>query len=243
MQKLSNKCDNTSLNFTENRLKIGVIGFRGKLGSAILQAAQDLDTERLSAREIPDLIESKIWIYAGLSSSLVNWVKKALSLQARLVIGTTALSESDWKVMSDASKEIPVFYSPNFSLGMSLIKKFAKELAKKFYRNADIDLIETHHATKKDAPSGSALWIAKELEELGRSCEIHSLRTGKVVGIHTLQFNTDEEKITLSHEAHSRLSFGRGALEAAHFLQNQTKGLYGMEDLLEKALLKDNGAQ
>ena len=155
----------------------------------------------------------------------------ALAVKRPLVIGVTALPEETHTLIAKASQTIPIFYSPNFSLGIALLKKFAEFMAHSFHPNADIDLIETHHNQKKDAPSGTALSIAEALEEKGKKPTLHSIRSGQTVGIHELIFNTAEEQISLTHTAHSRDAFARGALSAAAFLVKQPPGLYGMEDL------------
>lgn len=217
-------------------MKIAVLGAAGRLGSSIVKAALDegsVEIESLSSRDIPAKTESKIWIFAGLPSSLSVCLHKAVFQNIRLVVGTTGLEESDRQEMVEASHSIPLFYSPNFSLGIALMKKFAELTASGFHRNAHIDLIETHHARKKDAPSGTALWIAKAIEERHpQPCRLHSIRSGSIPGEHTLYFNTPEEKLTLIHETHNPIAFGRGALAAARFLLHQGAGLYGMDHLL-----------
>ena len=93
---------------------------------------------------------------------------------------------------------------------------------------SDIDLIETHRAGKKDAPSGTALLLAQTTP-----AKIHSVRSGEILGEHTLIFNNAFERLTLSHEVHSREAFARGALAAAHFLIGKQPGLYSMDNLFE----------
>lgn len=105
-------------------------------------------------------------------------------------------------------------------------------MAQAFHPNADIDLIETHHNQKKDLPSGTALSLEKTLRAKGKTPTIHSIRSGQIVGIHELIFNTTEEKISFTHTSHSRDAFAKGALAAAAFLLKQPPGLYGMDNLL-----------
>ena len=143
-----------------------------------------------------------------------------------MVIGTTGIDVAELKT---ASKSIPIFYAPNFSLGMALLKRAAAEIARSFPSEAHIDLIETHHAGKKDAPSGSALSLAAAVD---REVKIHSLRSGGIIGEHSLQFNTAEERIEIFHQVHTRDAFAKGALEAALFLMGKPAGLYGMDELL-----------
>ncbi|MBI3508518.1 MAG: hypothetical protein HY069_02625, partial [Chlamydiia bacterium] len=187
--------------------------------------------EVASARENPRVLNGQIWIYAGLAPGLLQWVSLAIQQKVPLVVGTTGLAESEYASLQKTSREIPLFYSPNFSLGIALLKKLAVDVAQKFHPHAQVDLIETHHAGKRDAPSGTALWIAKSMEP--RNCQIHSLRVGNVVGEHALTFNTSAERICLSHVAHDLSAFGRGALTAALFLLQQPTGFYTMEDLVK----------
>ena len=169
-----------------------------------------------------------VYIDVSLPEALSDNLEAALAAQKPIVIGTTGLSPSQLDSIQHASQTIPIFQSPNFSLGMALLRKLAALTSSHFHPDAHIDLIETHHVQKKDAPSGSALLLAKEIE---KPVSIHSLRTGKIIGEHTLIFNTAEERITLSHEAHSRDAFARGALAAAQFISSQPPGLYNMNHL------------
>ena len=175
-----------------------------------------------------------LFIDASLPPGFSSRLDLALRSECPLVVGTTGLSGSDWELLEKSVSRIPIFHSPNFSIGMALLNKFSAIAARLFPAAAQIDLIETHHCQKKDAPSGSALLLAKTVQEAGRGpVSIHSLRSGKIVGEHTLLFNTAEERLTIAHEAHSRDAFASGALAAAFFLAAQKPGLYGMEDLLK----------
>lgn len=134
--------------------------------------------------------------------------------------------------IESAANAIPLFYAPNFSLGMALFRRLCLEAAEKFPA-CTVDLFEAHHAQKKDSPSGSALLLSHDLEQKGKRPSIHSIRSGQIIGEHKLLLNTNEERIELSHTAHSRMAFARGALEAARFLLHQQKPkLYSMDDLV-----------
>ncbi|EKE08541.1 MAG: Dihydrodipicolinate reductase [uncultured bacterium] len=110
-------------------------------------------------------------------------------------------------------------------MGASLLLRLAQEIAK--YFPADIDIIETHHKTKKDKPSGTALYLANRLP----NSTVHSIRSALCCGEHTVIFNTPQEKLTLTHQVHNREAFAQGALAAAHFIAMQPPGLYGMDNL------------
>ena len=180
---------------------------------------------------------ASVWIDVSLPSAAAQNISSALAEKIPLVLGTTGLSKSDFEQIRIASREIPIFYAPNFSLGMALLRKMAAMAARRFPSEAWIDIVETHHAQKRDAPSGAALLLAQEIRGAhpqNKDAQIHSLRSGHVVGEHTILFNTAEEKLTLSHEAHSREAFAQGALAAAKFLAQKPRGLYGMDDLLDE---------
>lgn len=198
-------------------IKIGLIGAQGRLGRAIAALQSVAAVTRTTSRHGLDcdlLID--VSSHEALSENL--------SARKPMVIGTTG--HSDFSLIEEAAKHLPIFYSPNFSLGVALMRKWALEISRKF--PADIDLIETHHTQKKDSPSGTALYLAQGLPDV----QIHSIRSGKIIGEHTLIFNNGSERLTLSHETHSRDAYARGALAAARFLIGKPPGLYTMDHLL-----------
>ncbi|MDE6550558.1 MAG: 4-hydroxy-tetrahydrodipicolinate reductase [Clostridia bacterium] len=175
----------------------------------------------------------------------------ALSRKCALVIATTGYSAEQLAKIEDASKTIPVFMASNFSLGINLLIMLARKAAKILGVNYDVEIIEQHHNTKVDAPSGTAATIAdaisKEYEggkvyEYGRhetnkrrdvsEIGIHSVRGGTVVGKHDVMFMGKDEVITIAHEASSRMVFAVGAVRAALFVAGCGAGMWGMDDLL-----------
>ena len=166
-----------------------------------------------------------------------------------LVLATTGQTEEQKEAIKKASAQIPVFYAANYSLGIALLIELAKKTAAAF-PEADIEILETHHNRKADAPSGTALAIFDAIKEVredavkktGRSgmCKrtpeeigIHAIRMGNITGIHEVIVGTQNQTITLKHEAHSRALFAEGALAAAQFIIAKNNGLYGMKDLIE----------
>ena len=177
--------------------------------------------------------EVDLLIDVSLPQGFVSRLALALQHHLPLVLGTTNLSPTDLQQLHAASAQIPLFYAVNFSLGMALMQQLSQIIAKHF-PTAHMDLIETHHHTKKDAPSGSALRLSQAIQNAlpeSPPIPIHSLRSGQIIGEHTLLFNTAEERLTLSHTVHSRDAFARGALESALFLIQQSNGVYSMDDL------------
>ena len=165
------------------------------------------------------------------------------------VIATTGHSPEELAMIAKAAKKIPVFHSGNMSVGVALLCSLAKKTAAVF-PEADIEIVETHHNHKLDAPSGTALMLAEAMEEvrqdaqlqLGRAgnCPrkpgeigIHAVRRGEIVGIHEVLISTPTQTITLRHEAHTRALFAEGALAAGRFLCAQDPGLYNMQSMIE----------
>lgn len=165
-----------------------------------------------------------------------------------LVLCTTGQNEAQKAIIADAATKIPVFRSANMSVGVAVFVKMAGEVAKMF-PHADIEIIESHHNRKVDAPSGTALMLAERIRDargegefvLGRhgaskrtagEIGIHAVRGGNIVGIHEVAVITDSQTITLKHEAHSRSLFAEGALTAARFLTSRGAGMYDMYDTI-----------
>jgi 4-hydroxy-tetrahydrodipicolinate reductase len=176
-----------------------------------------------------------------------------LKNKAALVLGTTGLTEKHLQSLQAASSSIGIVQASNMSLGMNLLFKLAPEAAFTLGENYDIEIVEQHHRFKKDAPSGSALTLAKSVavatgrdwpdcavfgregKEALRSkgtIGIHAVRAGDITGMHSVVFSTLGETVTLSHTAHSRETFARGALRAAEWLIGKKPGLYSMADVL-----------
>ncbi len=166
------------------------------------------------------------------------------------VIATTGHTPEEQARIKAASSKIPLFVSANMSLGIALLVKMAK-LTAAALPDAEIEIVETHHDRKLDAPSGTALMLAKEIQSVrpeaelhcGRSGQgkrqpqeigIHAIRMGNVVGTHEVLIGTQTQTITLKHEAHDRGLFAEGAAAAAEFLVKQPAGLYDMHSLLEE---------
>lgn len=164
------------------------------------------------------------------------------------VVATTGHTEEEIAKIHEAAREIPVFFSANMSLGVALLVELAKTAAKAM-PDAEIEIIEKHHDRKLDAPSGTALMLGKAICEvrpeahfnLGRSGQgkrtpeeigIHAIRMGNIVGEHEVLLGTQNQTITIKHEAHSRALFAEGAIAAAAFIVNMPCGLYDMRSLI-----------
>lgn len=168
------------------------------------------------------------------------------------VICTTGYSDEQIKKIYDAAKVIPIFFSSNMSLGISLIKDLAKKAVSVLGEDFDVEIVEKHHNQKIDAPSGTALMLANEINsEVGEKYTyefdrhskrqkrskneigIHSVRGGTIVGEHEVIFAGKDEVITISHSAFSKKVFAVGAVNAVRFIIDKPAALYTMDDLLK----------
>ena len=175
-------------------------------------------------------------------------VAYAAAKKLPVVIATTGHTEEELAIIRKAAEEVPVFYSGNMSLGIALLTHLARETARMF-PDADVEIVESHHNQKLDVPSGTALMLARAVQDarpqsrfvVGRhengkrakeEIGIHSLRMGNTVGIHEVIVNTGTQIITLKHEAQDRSLFAEGALAAAAFLIGKAPGMYNMDDMV-----------
>ena len=182
-------------------------------------------------------------------SATQNVLDFALLRGIPVVIATTGQTDEEKSMIEEASRHIPVFCAGNMSIGIALLVSLVKTAVKTF-PDADVEIVETHHNQKLDVPSGTALMIAHGVEDaregstlcIGRhengkrpagEVGIHSIRMGKVVGIHEVHINAGSQTITLKHEAHSRALFAEGALQAAGFVLDKPAGLYSLHHMFE----------
>jgi 4-hydroxy-tetrahydrodipicolinate reductase len=170
-----------------------------------------------------------------------------------LVIGSTGFEPDEIEKIKELSRDIPVVFAPNMSLGVNLTLKVLEMVSKAIGNIYDIEIIESHHRLKKDAPSGTAMKMAevianalnRDLEKDAVYCRrgligertdkeigIQTIRAGDIVGEHTVMFCGQGERIEITHKAHTRDTFAKGAISAAKWLKNQKAGLYSMFDVL-----------
>lgn len=171
------------------------------------------------------------------------------------VVCTTGLDEEAVELLQAVSRSVAVFKSANMSLGINLLAELAQKAAAALGAGYDIEIIEKHHHNKVDAPSGTAILLADEINKVAvepyeyvydrhtvrqprgkRELGIHSVRGGSIVGEHEVLFCGPDEVITLGHSAGSRTVFANGAVNAAVFLAHKAPGLYTMKDLMEELL-------
>ena len=175
-----------------------------------------------------------------------------LSYKKPVVIGTTGFSKEQLAKVEEAAKSVPIMLAPNMSVGVNLLQEVIRELSAKL-AGYDVEVVEAHHRNKKDAPSGTALLLARaaaegrgqnldEVAVYGREgvsprkegeIGVHALRGGAVVGEHRLVFYSEGEEVEVTHRALSRRTFAAGAIRAAEFVATAKPGLYAMRDVLE----------
>lgn len=189
----------------------------------------------------------------SLPASLEATVAACREARKPLVTGITGLSQAQIETLRQAAADIPVVFAPNMSVGVNLMFKVAGQVAKVLGDSFDVEIVETHHRFKRDAPSGTAKRLAEVIaESLGLDLDkvacygreglsgerprdqiaIHAVRSGDVVGEHTVVFGALGERFEITHRAHSRDTFARGAVVAARFVAAAKPGLYDMQDVL-----------
>ncbi|MBT3279415.1 MAG: 4-hydroxy-tetrahydrodipicolinate reductase [Phycisphaerales bacterium] len=258
--------------------QLGVIGAGGRMGRRIVALAVESEQfDVMAATEFPgsDYVGHDVGTLAGIGTfglniaeslnghpdvvidfSLPEGTVAALDVCRQkgvpMIIGTTGMTESQLAHLADCASEIPIVYAGNYSMGINLLTKLIEQAAKTLGLDYDIEVTESHHRFKKDAPSGTALMLAKAACD-GRGVDlndvavqgrhglsprtegeigIHALRIGDTVGEHAVQFGNLGETITLSHSAHTRDTFVRGSLRAAKWIIGKKPGLYDMCDVL-----------
>jgi 4-hydroxy-tetrahydrodipicolinate reductase len=179
--------------------------------------------------------------------AIASWCRRQ---RVPLVVGTTGFESDQRRELEDAAREVAMLISPNMSRAVNLLMKLVGEAARVLGPAADIEILERHHRTKKDAPSGTALRLG-EVAGRGQAASrlipglplqagvrqpgeigIHALRVADCPGEHVVVFSLMGETLELGHRALNRDGFARGALDAAKFLAGKVPGLYRMEDVL-----------
>lgn len=241
-------------------MKLIINGAAGKMGRMITKMAGTENIAALADVAGGEGIFSSLDEFSGPADCVVDFSFHTSAPQVMsycvkrgmpVLVATTGHNDEEIACIHDASTKIPVFTSPNMSIGVALVADLAERVTR-IFGECDIELIEAHHNQKLDVPSGTALMLAKRVAEaregmtfnVGRhengkrpsnEIGIHSLRYGTEVGTHELIFSNGLETITIRHDAKDRALFARGALSAAKWLINQKPGLYGMREFLKEA--------
>ncbi|HEY4187377.1 MAG TPA: 4-hydroxy-tetrahydrodipicolinate reductase [Polyangia bacterium] len=196
---------------------------------------------------------ASIWIDFSSPSATASTAAAAVAAGAALVVGTTGVTADGKQALAEAARSIPVVFAPNTSVGVTALLRLVADAARLLGPDYDLEIVETHHRMKRDAPSGTALRLAEALAEAtGRDLAkdaryarqgdvgprtqaeigIQTLRGGDVIGDHTVFFFGQGERIEITHRASSRDTFARGAVRAAQWVRGRAPGLYDMRDVL-----------
>lgn len=226
-------------------IRISLIAPNGRMGKALAMAVADDPTV------VIDQDHGDVLVDFSAPAALAGSLDRAVSAGMPILIGTTGLDDSAGERIADAAKQVPVLRAPNTSLGVTVLAELVRYAASLLGPDWDIEIAETHHRMKADAPSGTALLLghaaaagrgAEFDAEIGRSgtgltrnsgaIGFASLRGGTVAGEHEVKFLGPSEQISLSHRAENRLIFAHGALAGARFLVGKPAGLYSMHDVI-----------
>ena len=215
-------------------------------GITVLGKVDPEGAPRLSA--IPAVETADAVLDFSWPGGLTRLLEDAVALKKPLVIGTTGLSAAQGDEIREAAKQIPIVWADNFSVGVTLMLRLTRQAASVLGEDWDMELTETHHRLKVDAPSGTAKALLRAMNpegehpllygregivgKRGREIGVHSLRGGTVAGEHSVKFFGPMEELELRHRADSREIFARGAMTAAAFAVKAAPGLYDMEDVL-----------
>ena len=266
----------------KNPLRIVIVGASGKMGQVLIKQISNnpdlLLTGAIDQASCPTLGMDAGALFGIKTDVIVNddfeliikkgdyvidftrpeasicYLEVALKNNIKYVLGTTGFSDQEKEKISLASKKIPICFAPNMSVGVNLLVSLVEAATKVLQKDYDMEIIESHHSEKIDAPSGTALRLGEaiaktanlKLKENGvfhregkmskrKKNEIgfSTIRGGDIVGDHTVLYAGDGERIELTHKAGSRVTFAIGAIKAVKFLTNHSVGLFDMMDVLK----------
>ena len=227
-------------------IRISLFAPNGRMGKAIARAVADDPAFTI------DNEHGNVLVDFSAPDALSESLDRAKSDGIPILVGTTGLDEGANERIAAAAEQLAVLRAPNTSLGIAVLAQLVERAAQLLGPDWDIEIAETHHRMKADAPSGTA-WLLAQAAATGRGTDIHaeagrcgtglnrergaigfaSLRGGTVAGEHDVMFLGEKERIILSHKAENRLIFAHGALAGARFLLGKPPGLYSMRDVID----------
>lgn len=262
-------------------MKIAIVGASGRMGRMLIESAlKDGGVELVAAIDQPGTsaigtdagelvgmpcgvkVTSDTEAAIAMADCLIDFTRPEGTLEhlaicrrhkVGIVIGTTGVGEDGKRAIADASRDIPVVFAPNMSVGMNVVFKLLDTASRILAEGYDIEIVEAHHKHKVDAPSGTALRMGEVVAQaLGRDlkeCAIYgregvtgerdpstigfaTVRGGDIVGDHTVMYCGTGERVEISHKAGSRMPYALGSLRAARFLAGKESGLFDMQDVL-----------
>jgi|SRR5215467_1644748 len=225
----------------ESPVHVLLIGAAGRMGKTVLELSEnDPEVEIAGQCDLGDAIDASmkncdVAIDFSHATAVDEICRASLHYRKPLVIGTTGHSQEQLTIIKEAAHSVPVVFASNFSVGVNVLFWLTRKGAELLGADFIPEIIETHHKTKKDAPSGTARMlgeILKTADKTDREILVRSIREGDVVGEHTVLFNGSGEQLELTHRAASREIFARGALRAAKWITQKQPALYSMQDVL-----------
>jgi len=262
-------------------MKIAIVGAGGRMGQMIIESAlKDGEAKLVSAIDqlgapaigkdagelvgMPCGVKVTSDVDAGIAKAncLIDFTRPEGTLEhlaiclrhkVAIVIGTTGFDDEGKQMIADASREIPIVFAPNMSVGVNVVFKLLDTASRILAEGYDVEIVEAHHKHKIDAPSGTALRMGEVVAQaLGRDlkkCAVYgregitgerdpsaigfaTVRGGDIVGDHTVMYCGIGERVEISHKAGSRMPYALGSLRAARFLAGKTNGLFDMQDVL-----------
>ena len=220
-------------------MKIALVGM-GRMGKMIASCAEERGIEVAGAYLAENIDELA---NLGRVDALIDF-----SSPAALVCGTTGYSAEEAAEIRSLAECAPVILSANYSVGVAVLKHLSAQAAKLLGDDFDIEIVETHHRMKADAPSGTAKLLLRAIDPEGKrrtvygregmmkregnEIGVHAVRGGTVAGVHTVSFFGPDEELSLTHRAESRRIFALGAIKAGERLKDRAPGWYTMDDLL-----------
>ena len=207
-------------------VRISLIAPNGRMGQALANAVEENPGFTI------DQDHADVIVDFSAPAALAANLDRAISANVPIVVGTTGLDDLADARIAEAAQRVAVLRAANTSLGVALLAELVERAATALGTDWDIQVCETHHRKKVDAPSGTALMLGGIAERAGHEVGYASLRGGTVAGDHDVMFLGPDERLILSHRAESRMIFARGALAAARFLVGKPAGLYGMRDVI-----------
>jgi 4-hydroxy-tetrahydrodipicolinate reductase len=260
----------------EEKIKVAVAGASGRMGSTIISLLNkcpdmqlawafeakghtSIGKEVLPGIKISDGFENApqsvdvLIDFTSPEATLTN-IEHAKKKKTKLVIGTTGFSQEQMITIKDAANHIPLIISPNMSIGVNIMMEIVESATRMLGDDYEVEIIETHHHNKKDAPSGTALKIGEIVNRVrnrkdregfvyGRQGKpgprtkdeigIHSVRISEIIGEHSVLFGGTGEILEITHKCFSRESFASGAISAARFIYSKSQGFYEMKDVID----------
>ena len=248
----------------------GAMGRMGQMIASVAEGASDLELvgglefaasphqgapcgTGIITADIADLSKASVVIDFSRPEASLALIESLKGTGQALVIGTTGLDDAGEAQLKEAAKSVPILYCANTSMGVNLLVKLVEKAARALGPEWDIEIVETHHNQKVDAPSGTALALGHaaargrdvmldDVRDSGRDgitgarkegdIGFAVMRGGNVAGEHSVMFYGEDERIELTHIANQRTIFARGALTAARFMAGKPAGLYSMDDVL-----------